>query len=320
MNAERPYKVAFLLLPQFSLLAFASASDPLRIANRMAQKTLYEWWTLSIDGEPVACSSHLEMVVQMPMSTSPKPDLLVVVASFEPHKVIDTRLLHWLKTQATSGVCIAGVDTGPWIMAKAGLLNGRRATMHWEHLHIFAEDFPGIQIARDLYILEPQRYTAAGGSACVDMMLHLIERDYGSKVATATADQLIYTRLRSPQDSQKLALAERLKTHNPKVLKSVALMEAHLCDPLSASELAAQVSVSQRELERLFRRHLQLTPAHYYRNLRLQHAKMLLMQTERCLSDIAEICGFSTLSSFTRAYKRLFGHSPSCERGPPPTN
>ncbi len=314
LSSSQTFRVAYLLLPRFSLMAFASAFDPLRVANRMAGKPLYAWSLVSTDGQPVACSGGLETIVDTNTSDNVEMDMLMTVASFEPAAAVSRKTLIWLRRMSSRGIWMSGVDTGSYVMAMAGLLNSNRATTHWEHREIFAHDFPKVNLQRDVFVVDGKRLTAAGGTACIDMMLNMIRQQHGYDLATAVSDQFVYSRIRSGSDQQRMHLRDRLDVSNPIVVSAVELMEKNLEEPLSTREIAANVEISLRELERLFRRWLDVTPGRYYRDLRLQRAKIMLLHSTTSVTEVALNCGFGSVASFSRSYKAKFGHAPSAGR------
>ena len=314
LRGSKPFRVGYLLVPKFSLMAFASAFEPLRVANRMADREVYDWSLISADGQPVPCSGGLETVVDSAIGDDIDVDMLVILASFDPAAGVSRKTLAWMRRLAGRGVWVTGVDTGSYVMAIAGLLDGYRATTHWEHREIFSNDFPGVRLMRDMFVADGKRLTAAGGTACIDMMLNMIRQQLGYDLAAAVSDQFIHTQIRDGSDRQRMQLRDRLDVSNPIVVRAVELMEMHTEDPLSTRDIAAEVSISLRELERLFRRWLDVTPGRYYRDLRLQKARALLLHSTSSVTEVAFQCGFSSVASFSRSYKNKYGHSPSAGR------
>ena len=313
-TGDRSFRVGYLLLPRFSLMAFASAFEPLRVANRMADKELYQWRLISTDGEPVACSGGLETIVDCSIADASDMDMLVVLASFEPQGAATPAALNWMKRLAGRGTWICGVDTGSYVMAMAGLLDNHRATAHWEYREIFQNDYPRVKLVPDVFVTDGKRLTVAGGTACIDMMLNMIRQQHGYDIATRISDQFVYSRIRSGSDQQRMHLRDRLDVSNPIVVKSVEIMEENTEDPLSTRAIAERVNISLRELERQFRRWLDVTPGRYYRDLRLDKARTMLLHSTSSITEVAFSCGFSSVASFSRSYKAKFGHSPSAGR------
>ena len=311
---DRPTRLAYLLLPQFSLMAFSAACEPLRAANQLSGRALYDWVLVSADGTPVPSSSGLVSLVHHGVADAPKVDLAVVCASFTPRSAATTPVLAWLRRLASHGTYLAGIDTGSEVLAKAGLLDGHRATVHWEHLEAFTTDFPKVEATQDLYVTDRRRFSAAGGTACLDLMLYVIRSQHGHELATRVSDWFIYSRIRSGEEAQRMPLRDRLAAGNPRLLEAVSLMEGAIEEPLSAGELARRVGVSTRELERLFQRWLKATPSAYYRRMRLERARALLRQTDTSITEVAFACGFGSIASFSRSYRACYGHPPSAGR------
>ena len=314
MKVTSPYSIAFLLLPQFSLMALASASEPLRSANRLSESVLYRWCLLSERGEPVSASNGMVSMVHYSLDEAPAMDMIIIFSSYEPERATTPKVIHWLRRQAVGGILLGGVDTGSYVLAKAGLLKGYRATVHWEYLDAFQQEFPQVLVEQAMFLNDRKRFSAAGGTACMDMMLQLIGSQHGHGLAAGVADQFVYGRIRSGQDQQRIALKERLQVDHPMIHQAIALMDQHLEDTLSTEQIARALGLSVRQLERLFRQWLQTTPGAYYRQLRLDRARALLQQSSLSVSDISAQCGFGSVASFSRAYKACFEHTPSDER------
>ena len=311
---DQPRKLAFLLLPQFSLMAFSSASEPLRAANQLSGKPLYEWVLVSADGQAVESSNGMVSMVHHAIADAPEVDLIVVCASFDPQHAATPPVLAWLRRMAARGKTLAGVDTGSHVLALAGLLDGHRATIHWEHLDSFTAEFPNVEAAQDLFVIDRRRFSAAGATACLDLMLTLIGAHHGHDLAAAVSDWFIYSRIRPAEEAQRMPLRERLSVGNPRLLETVSLMESAIEEPITTGDLARRVGISTRELERLFKRWLKTTPSAYYRRMRLEKARILLRQTDDSVTEIALSCGFGSVASFSRSYKACYGHAPSAGR------
>jgi transcriptional regulator GlxA family with amidase domain len=311
---EAPERIGFLLVPQFSMMAFFSAVEPLRIANRVAGRDLYSWHTFSLDGHPVEASNGMTLLVEAPMAAVEHFPFVIVCASFDPQRYETKALLNWLRRLARQGAVLGGLDTGTRILARAGLLNGHRATLHWESLPAFTEAFPDIEASAELFEIDRKRITCAGGTAAIDMMLHRMWAQHGQDLAVAVSEQLLHDRIRNPGDHQRMALGVRLGVRHPKLLAIVEAMERAVEDPLSLDQLAALGGVSRRQLERLFRSHLGDTPSGYYLKLRLRRARHLLEQTEMSVLQVGTACGFASAPYFSRAYRGLFCRPPREDR------
>jgi transcriptional regulator GlxA family with amidase domain len=313
-SRETPERIGFLLVPRFSMMAFFGAVEPLRIANRLAGRALYSWHIFSLDGEPVPASNGMTVMAEAPIAAVERFPAVIVCASFEPHNHETKALLSWLRRLDRQGAILGGLDTGTHVLARAGLLNGHRATLHWENLPAFTEEFPDIETSAELFEIDRKRVTCSGGTAAIDMMLHVIWTDHGQELAMGVSEQLLHDRIRSPGDHQRMALGLRLGVRHPKLLAIVEAMEQAVEDPLSLDRLAALGGVSRRQLERLFRAHLGDTPTGYYLKLRLRRARHLLEQTEMSVLQVGTACGFASAPYFSRAYRGLFGRPPRDDR------
>lgn len=311
---NKQIKVALYLVPGFSMIGFSALVDPLRQANTMSGQSLYAWQVLSADGGPVLASNNMTILPDAGYRQAHDFDVLLICAGFEPEKGYSKDLAQWLQQQSRKGLWLGSQDTGSLILAQAGLLNGYRATIHWENLVGFKEVFRQVEVVDELYEVDRRRMTCSGGLSGLDMMLYMIECQRGHELALAVSDELIYGHMREGKAPQRLHLGLRHGTNNSKVLRAIQLMEEHLEDLLSIPELSAQIGVSERELERLFNRHIQQSPGRYYRAKRLQRARTLLQQTDQQVVEISVACGFASSAHFTRAYKQYFGVAPSKDR------
>ena len=307
----------FLLLPKFSLLAFTSAVEPLRSANRLTGRPLYDWKLISRDGGPVASSGGIEVMTHASIAEVGRLPDLFVVAGLDAQRIDDPKILSWLRRLERGGCRLGALTTGSYVLARAGLLEGYRCTIHWENLAGFREDFPGIDATAEVYEIDRNRMTCAGGTAAMDLMLGLIAVDHGRELATAVAEQFIHERIRDPSEPQRMALRNRLGITHPRLLEAIEIMEGDLEEPLSRDALAARTGISTRQLERLFRKYLQRTPTRYYLELRLYRARGLLTQTALSVLDVALACGFVSASHFSKCYRESFHKTPREERAPP---
>ena len=312
---ERPIRYTFVLLPAFTLISFASSVEPLRIANRMAGQTLYNWRLASDGGGPVTSSAGIEVPVNGDLDEVGHDDRVLLCAGLRVKEAASRRLLGWIRREARKGPMIGALCTGAWTLADAGLLDGRRATIHWENQDSFAEQFPDIELTKSVFVLDDRRMTAAGGTAAVDMMLAVIAQDYGEPLATAVADQMVHNSIRAENDEQRLSVPTRIGTRHPRLSAVIQRMEQNLEEPISPATLAREVGMSTRQLERLFRRYVQRSPKRYYMELRLQKARNLLMQTGMSVIEVALACGFASPSHFSKCYRAHYGSTPYRERG-----
>jgi transcriptional regulator GlxA family with amidase domain len=303
--------VGFLLIPGFALMSYASAVEPLRAANRLAGKTLYHWWHAAPGDQPAIASSGVAVLPNFKLGSNVGDlDLMLVCAGGNPASFNDRRCLAWLRKLAHQGVIIGGVSGGPFVIAKAGLLAGRRCTLHWEHMPAFQEAFPNVGLTRSLFELDGDRITCSGGVAGLDMMVELITRDHGYQLGAAVSDWFLHTHIREGEGPQRMDLRFRLGIADEKLLGVLKAMEANLETPLPRQQLAALVHISLRQLERAFRNHLGQGVHEHYLALRLRRSTQLLRETSLSTLEIALATGFGSASQFSRAFRRKFGTSP----------
>ncbi len=299
------------------MAAFTNAIEPLRIANRLSGRGLYEWEILSLDGAPVRCSNGVTVHADVAIQEAGRLSGVIVCGGIDIHRFAASAPLSWLRRMDRTGVAVGAICTGTHVLARAGLLDGYRCTIHWENLASFTEEFPDIMVTAQLFELDRNRMTSAGGTASIDMMLDLIAGEHGQELAGDIAEQMIHERIRPPGEHQRLSLPGRLGVRHPKLLVIIEMMEQHLEEPLSRTALARQAGLSTRRLERLFRKYLNRSPARYYLELRLHRARLLLLQTTMSVMNVALACGFVSASHFTKCYRAFFGRTPYRERGLP---
>jgi transcriptional regulator GlxA family with amidase domain len=318
-SGRRPIrKVGILLVPDFALMSYASAVEPFRAANRLSGRDLYQWRHITTDGEPVRASNGVQIVPEDAVGDIVDFDLLIVCAGGNPAEFAHSPTLAWLRKVARSGTRIAGVSGGPLIVARAGLLEGYRCTIHWEHIPIFIEEFPRHDLRRSLFEIDRGRLSCSGGTAALDMMHALIEEDHGHELASDVVEWFLHTHVRSGDGPQRMPVRERLAVGDPKLVGVLETMDDNLEYPVSRQELAKIAAVSVRQLERLFKAHLDRSIADHYMELRLRRARVLLVQSTLSVLEVAMASGFISASHFSRAYKTRFGRSPRADRRPVP--
>lgn len=305
---------AFLLIDRFALMPFSAAVEPLRAANRLSGQTLYEWRFHTPDGGPVSASNGLEVRPHAGLEFTEWPDVVLVCASLGVHEFNDLPTFAWLRRHARRGIPLGAVSCGSQILARAGLLDGYRCTIHWENHPGFQEDFPKVRATDSVFEMDRDRYTAAGGTAALDLVLALVARDQGRDLAVAVSAQFIHDRLRDNHDHQREVSRVRLASCSPKLAAAVAIMERQLESPQPLSEVAERIGTTPRHLERLFRKYLQKSPRNYALELRLRHARELLLRTRLPVIQVAMAAGFVSASHFTKCYRQYFGRTPTRER------
>ena len=315
MPRDGSRRFVFVLVDSFSLLSFASALDALRIANRMAEYPLYNWILLGETASNVSCSAGTSFRVDYDLIELKRDDTILLCGGIDIQKNTSKRLLNWIRRESRKGLSVAGLCTAAYSMAKAGILDGRKATIHWENQDSFAEEFTNIDLKKSVFIIDGGRMTTAGGTSSIDLILKIIADDHGEELANSVADQMIYNTIRTDQDTQRLSVPTRIGVRHPKLSMVIHMMENNIEEPISPSLLAKDVRMSTRQLERLFRRYLNRSPKRYYMELRLQKARNLLMQTDMSVINVALACGFASPSHFSKCYRSHYNKTPYRERG-----
>jgi transcriptional regulator GlxA family with amidase domain len=310
----RPHRVGILLIPGFALMSYASAIEPLRAANVLSGKTLYRWRHVAIRGNEIAASNGVRVQADVCVKDADRFDSLVICAGGNPKDFDHPPTLAFLRDTARHGARLIGVSAGPYLLAQAGLLDGYRCTIHWEHIPAFAETFPYLRLSRSLFEIDRDRFTCAGGISALDMMHAMIRIDHGTTLAAAVSDWYLQTEVRRGEAAQRLSPTERFGVHNQKLVETLLRMEKRIERPMALRELARLSGVSLRQLERLFAQHLGTTISRRYLQLRLERARILLRQTTIPIGQVALATGFSAPMHFTRSYRQHFGIAPSYER------
>ncbi len=305
--------IHFLLLPEFSVMGFVSAIEPLRVANRFRAGS-YEWHILSADGGPVVASNGMSINAEAAYEDAREVRMLFVVAGFHPLTHHQPALARWLRGWQREGATLGALDTGVFVLAASQLLGTHPVTVHWEARAALMESYPRLRVTEELFEIGPQSITCAGGTAAIDMMLALIAQAHGRELAAAVSEQFVLGRIRSQSDHQRMEIAARHGLNNRKVIQVIRLMQQNIEEPLVVDVLAQKVTVTRRQLERLFAAHLQATPSLFYLGVRLDRARELLRQSDMAIMDIGVACGFRASSHFSRSYRARFGRSPKDDR------
>ncbi|WP_299739368.1 GlxA family transcriptional regulator [uncultured Roseobacter sp.] len=304
-SAEKLHTIV-LVLDETNTLSFAAAVDPLRAANRQAGRNLFDWQFATPENRDVSLTSGL-IIPAAPLHDVTTCDVLIVVAGFNLHAQSTPRLRSSLRRLAARAARVAGIDGGPWIMAQAGVLDGHRATTHWEDLDAFAQRFTAVTCVDARFVDSGSRLTSGGAAPALEMMLHLIAQHHGAALAERVASSFIYDAAPTPARPQG---RQRPRAHNaPLTARAQDMMQANLEDPITIKVIARRLGVSLRALQLQFQASLRTTPQAYYLGLRLGEADRLVTQTALPLQDVALITGFASQSSFARAYRQRFGVS-----------
>ncbi|MDG4905443.1 GlxA family transcriptional regulator [Mesorhizobium sp. M1A.F.Ca.IN.020.03.2.1] len=310
-RAEREtLKVTFLVFSGSSIMCVASAVDPLRAANRISGETLFDFKLVSLTGEAPVTTCGLPVAVGGCFDAAEATDMLVVVAGFGTQNYATSALLAGLRRAARAARACGGVEAGTWLVARAGLLEGRSATTHWEDMEDFSAAFPGVDVRPDRYVIDGPVFTSGGASPTFDLMLHLVRTRLGMAAALDVASVFIYDQTRAATDAQPLVSLGRLDGYDPRLAQAIRLMEAHVDEPLTIDAVAKRAGVTARTLESIFRKSIGETPGAYYLRLRLAAARRLVVDTRIAMADIAGRTGFSSAAAFSRAFSRAFGEAP----------
>jgi transcriptional regulator GlxA family with amidase domain len=307
-------RFAFLTLANYSLIAVTNALEVLRMANRVAGRDIYEWSIASLDGRPVPASSGLELTPTVALDKIGKVEILFVCGGIDVREAVSNPLLAALRRLGERRVGLGALCTGGYALARAGLLDNYRATIHWENLPALREEFPRVQLNDQVFSIDRDRFTASGGTAPLDLMLNLIQLKHGLRISQQVSEQFVLERVRSDRDRQYVPLRAQVGSSHGNMIRVAQLMEENIEKPLSLERIAHSTGLSRRQIERLFRRHLDCVPKRYYLEMRLRRARELLLQTAMPIMDVTTSCGFKSPPHFSRCYRAQFGYPPSEER------
>lgn len=311
---DRTSQVLFVFVGEFTHLAFSNALEPLRIANRMSGERLYSWSFMSEDGAPVTASNEVRMMVDHSFADVVKYDYLFLVPGNDLRDHIDKPLLALLRRARYQGATIATFCSGAFAFAEAGLLEDQEAALHWEFHAPFKEEFPQVHLSNAVFIKNGPVMTAAGGQAAADLVLSLIQDTHGRALAETVSDQMLYNTVRQGGAPQRVSFQARYGIRSEKLSQAIQIMERDLDQIITMSDVAEESGVSNRQLERLFKRYLDVTPKKYLMSLRLAKGRQLLQETEMSVTEVTLACGFENPSHFSRLYRQTFGVTPREQR------
>ncbi|MFO1090753.1 MAG: GlxA family transcriptional regulator [Hyphomicrobiales bacterium] len=310
-----PFHVGIVFTPGFSLMAYSSTVEPLRMANHIGAASLYRWSHFSPAGGSVVSGGGLEVMTEpLPKLDRHRLDMVVVCGGMTSHLYRNPVLDRFLRDALHRRVLIGSASTATFILAAAGILRGRRCTIHWDYLDAFREAYPEIETSGELFTIDHGVFTCAGGISAMDVMLRFIGERYGREFAAKVAEQFIYGGGRDPSDRQRIGVRTRLGVAQPVLIRALEMMENAVETPLRTAEVAGRVGVSMRHLERLFSEYVGCTPSQQYLRIRLDRARKLLRSTSLSVMEVALACGFASASHFARAYKAHHGLSPRDDR------
>jgi len=306
----RPSRVAFLLIEEFALMSYASVIEPFRAANRLSGRELYQWWHYSVDGHPVTPSTGGTMQVDGKVEGSLDVDMIFVFAGGNPALFDNGATFAALRRLSRRGITVGGVSGGAFLLARSGVLDGYRCTIHWEHEPAFVETFPTLNFVRGLFVIDRTRITCAGGIAGLDLVAELIADAHGPELAQLVSDWYIRTQMRASEGAQRASISQRYRISHPGLVRALKAMEANKETLLEREELARAAGLSLRQLERLFKSQLRTTIREQYLRIRLDEAMRLLRETDLSRTMVAIACGFTSASHFSRTFRRRFAMSP----------
>ncbi len=311
---SRTSDVTFLLLDDFSHIAFSCAVEPLRIANLLQGEVIYRWRLASPDGTRAVCSNSSVTLVDQGLDPLPPRSSLFLVSGQNVGDRTTPDVLAFLRRERARGTQIGAICSGAYVLAKAGLLDQRRAAIHWSFHDSFGETFPEVELCKNVFVADETFVTASGGTAAADLMLHLIGERHGMDLAAAIADMMVYSGVRPATAQQQISLQARHGIRNPHIAEAIRLLNESAPYYLPTSEIARKIGISTRQLERLFQKHLKVSPKRFAIDQKLTRARNLLLQTEGSISEIALACGYESASHFIRTYQNRFGVTPHNQR------
>lgn len=309
-----PLRVGFLLIPPFALLPYASAVEPLRAANELVGEQLFDWVHIALRDNQARASNGLTIPTEYTVDDQVPLDFLLVCAGTGVENFRDPKTLAWIRNVARTGIPICGISDGVYVLARAGVLNGYRITMHWDHAAGFEKEFSDMEVTTRVFEIDRNRVTCSGGITPIDLMHELIKRLHGARLATEVSDWFQHSSIRSGAESSRMHIKDRTGAVDKRVILAVEYLEHNLEDKVSLDDVAVAAGLSRRQLERLFLSNTGIPIASYYRRIRLKRAQELISQTSMSVLEVALATGFSSASHFSRSYKKFFGRSPGADR------
>ncbi|WP_292216793.1 GlxA family transcriptional regulator [Mesorhizobium sp.] len=314
-TAERLFSL--YLGPRFSLHAFSSAVEALRLANEVLESEIYAWRVVSNDGHPVRSSCGPTISVDTSLreergllgKTGWSPSVAVICGG--SHPLTADRTLHgWLRECRARKVCLVGIASGVFSIAQTGLADGRKCAVHWEQFPSFVEQFPSVTAVQAAYEIDGDTYSCSGGDAAFDMFVQFVKEDYGPLIASRVCEKAVAMKVRQPGDRQRLPLHAGAAIHHDGLLKIIEQMERNLDEPVALEDMAASSCLSRRQVERIFSKQIGRSPARYYLEMRLERAHLLIVNSQLPIVEIAMACGFISASHFSKAYRENYGLAP----------
>ena len=303
--------MVFVVVPRFNIMTLITMIETLRIANYLAPASIYSWEVTSFDGSKIIASNGMTATIKTANDNLQTADFVFILGSWGTEHYHNKKLTAWLRKRARAGERICGVELGSYIVARAGLLDGRLATIHWSWLNGFKENFDRVEVEESLFTLDRKVMTCSGGLAGVDLMLRLIEEINGSSFSGEIADQMLHHPIRSATSPQRSTMGRSTETMRPLLREAMTLIENNIEEPLTVPQIAKVLGVSQRQLERQFKKNVGCTVVQFGLLKRLQNARLLLISTDMSIRQIATASGFNTMSHFAFSFGKFFGRRPS---------
>lgn len=313
---QTPHKrhFGFLLLPGYSHYALSAALEPLHSANVILGQDHFSWSLIGVEGDQVQASNGVTCLVDQTLNQGSVPDEVIICAG-NNIVTLDTRgVEQWLRHCYRQGARLGAISSGVVVLARTGLLDDRKCAAHWEDMPRLREDYPRITVTDSIFELDHRLITCAGGAAGTHMMLALIEADVGVGIVVDVATRMVLDRVRDGHDTLNVLPHIRYGTWNRSVLNAIEVMNANISEPLKMQMVSADTGVSVRQLERLFKTAMGMTPHKFYRHIRLSRARQLLLYSDHSLVEIAAICGFGTTQVLKKSYECVYDVSPREER------
>jgi len=303
--------VQFILLPRFNMATLTTMIEPMRIANYLNSEALYEWQFLSRQAGPIQASNGLSVACDALGAQTTKADYVVLLGSWGAERYSDDKLISWLRGQARHGTRMIAVEIGVYIFARAGLLTGKRATTHWSFFAGFSENFPQLDAAEQMFTIDHNIMTCAGGMAGVDLMLHCIAQAHDSDLAKEIASQMLHHFRCDAEFPQRPGQHSAITQTHPAIQKVSKFLEERIEDTVSVPQMCDQLAIPQRQLERLFNKYVGCTIVQFCRLTKLQYARTLLVSTNMTIREISVAAGFNSMSYFSYCFAQTFGRKPS---------
>ncbi|MFT4649995.1 MAG: transcriptional regulator GlxA family with amidase domain [Flavobacteriales bacterium] len=303
-------KIAFVLIPRFNMMTLTTMIETLRVANYLSPQPLYDWRYISFDGAIVTASNGLTIEAKGLDDSREDFDTVFVVGSWGCEHYDNSELFNWLRLLNLKGVQICGVELGVYALAKAKLLSQKVATTHWSCIAGFAELFPTVKLNEQLYTIDKNILTCSGGTAGIDLMLHLIGVRHGKHLKSEIAEQILHFPIREGSFVQRHTLGSSTESVPPIVYAAIKLIETNLAEPLKVPKVAREIGISQRQLERYFKRYMGCSFIQFSQLLRLQYARVLLTSTRMTVREASVASGFNSMSHFSYAFLKCFAKTP----------